>query len=221
MHTIKIAPSVLACDMSNLSGEAVAMERAGAHMLHLDIMDGVFVHNITFGPPVIKCLRPHTKLLFDAHLMIADPARYLTDLAKAGCDHITFHVEADIDIASTITGIKALGMTAGLSVKPSTPASAVFPYLELLSMVLVMTVEPGFGGQEFMRETVGKITEVREEADRRGLSGLDVQVDGGITADTAPIVVKAGANVLVAGSSLFGAKDYAKAVKALEAAAYM
>lgn len=211
---IKISPSVLASDFSRLGDEVLAMEQAGAHMVHLDVMDGHFVPNISFGAPVVAKLRPRTKLFFDTHLMISRPLQYIPDFAKAGSQLVTIHVESDDDVAAAVAAAKHHGIQAGLVLKPATPAEAVFPYLEELSMVLVMTVEPGFGGQSFMEDMCPKITEIRSRAKSLGLE-LDIEVDGGIDEKTAPLAVKAGANVLVAGSSLFGAGDYAAAVRRL------
>lgn len=211
---IKISPSVLASDFSKLGQEAVAMQKAGVEMLHLDVMDGHFVPNISFGAPVISKIRSMTNLCFDVHLMISDPLRYIDDFAKAGADIITFHVESDSSIADTIECIRSHGILPGLVVKPATPVEAVFPYLDDISMVLIMTVEPGFGGQKFMADMMPKIELLKNQIERNN-QRVDIEVDGGIDSTTAPIAVHSGANVLVAGSSLFSADDYAKAVHEL------
>ena len=171
-------------------------------MLHIDVMDGHFVPNITLGAPIVKSLRKCTGLLFDVHLMISDPMKYIPDFAEAGADIITFHIESDCDTKKTVELIKALGVKAGISLKPATPAEKVFEYLPDIDMVLVMTVEPGFGGQSFMENQLSKIKAIREECNKRGLD-TDIQVDGGITDITAVSVIDAGANVLVAGSYVF------------------
>lgn len=194
------------------------MERAGVEMLHVDVMDGHFVPNITIGVPVVASLRRKTSLLLDVHLMISHPLSYIEPFARAGADLITFHLESESDPAKTIAAIHAAGKRAGVALKPATPAQAVFGLLDTLDMVLVMTVEPGFGGQKFMPESCPKIEAVRREIAARGLA-VDLQVDGGIGNATAPLVCRSGANVLVAGSALFGAPDYGEAVRQLRAAA--
>lgn len=215
---MKIAPSVLACDFSRLGEEALAMEKAGADLLHLDVMDGHFVPNISIGSGVIKSLRPLLSIPFDVHLMISDPLRYAGDFLAAGADIITFHLEADSPVPQTIAAIRAGGAKPGLVLKPKTPPDAAFPYLGEIDMVLVMTVEPGFGGQSFMADMMPKIRAIRDRADAMGLA-LDIQADGGIDEATAPLAAAAGANVFVAGSSLFRQKDYAAAVDTLRKAA--
>ncbi len=215
---IKISPSVLASDFSALGSEAARMEKCGADYLHLDVMDGLFVPNITFGAPVIKSIRSKTKLVFDVHLMIDEPLKYIEDFKNAGADLITFHIESSSPAEETVQKILACGCKAGISIKPKTAAEEVFPYLDKLSMVLVMTVEPGFGGQSFMPETMEKIKTLREEIKRRGLT-VDIQVDGGINEKTVETAAAAGANVFVAGSAVFGADDASKAISDLRSLA--
>ena len=215
---IKISPSVLASDFSSLGAEAARMESCGADYLHLDVMDGRFVPNITFGASVIKSIRNKTDLVFDVHLMIDEPLKYIEDFAKAGADLITFHIESSSPADETVKKIVDCGCKAGISIKPKTPAEEVFAYLDSLEMVLVMTVEPGFGGQSFMPETMEKVKALRAEIQRRGLS-VDIQVDGGINEKTVEAAAAAGANVLVAGSAVFGAADGAKAIAELRALA--
>ena len=215
---IKISPSILSSDYGNLSSELKRMEACGADMLHIDVMDGHFVPNITLGAPIVKCIRKSSTLPFDVHLMISDPYKYIPDFVNAGSDIITFHAEADSDIEKTIDLILASGKKAGLSIKPKTPVEAVYPYLDKLSMVLVMTVEPGFGGQSFMEDIMPKVSAVRSEIDRRGLD-VDIQVDGGINKDTISIAAKAGANVFVSGNAIFSSDNAEKTIADFKARA--
>ncbi len=215
---IKISPSILSCDYENMGEEFERMKRCGADRLHIDVMDGHFVPNITLGAPLVKCLRKCSDLVFDVHLMISDPMKYAPDFAKAGADVICFHIEADSPVEETVDQIRSLGCVPAIALKPATPAEAVFPYLDKLGMVLVMTVEPGFGGQSFMADMMPKVAAVRAEADRRGLA-LDIQVDGGVNLKTAEVCGKAGANVLVAGSAIFGSPDPKATIAQLRAAA--
>ena len=212
-----VSPSILSADFAHLGSDCRAVLDAGAQMLHYDVMDGHFVPNISFGMPVLKSL--HKVLpdaFYDVHLMIDDPLTYAEPFAKAGASLITFHLECGCDTAATLARIKALGCKTGLSVKPHTSVQALFPYLDQLDLALVMSVEPGFGGQKFMPMALDKIRALREEIDRRGLSCL-VEVDGGVDAVTGPACVEAGADVLVAGSAVFGAADPAAAVAGLKA----
>ncbi len=206
-----VAPSILTCDFAHFAQELDFVKQSGADMVHLDVMDGVFVPNLSFGPPVIERLRPCSDMFFDVHLMMQYPDRLIEAFAKAGADLINFHIESDAPVAETLDKIHALGKKAALTIKPKTPASAVFPYLDKVDMVLVMTVEPGFGGQSFMEDMMPKVKELRAEIDRRGLS-VSIQVDGGIASKTAPIAAAAGADIAVVGSALFNADDAAALV---------
>lgn len=214
-NKILIAPSLLSADFSKLAEEIKAVEKAGADILHLDIMDGLFVPNITFGPLVISSIRPHSNLIFDAHLMISAPERYIKDFADAGVDWISVHAEATNHLHRAIWKIKELDKKAGVALNPHTPLNVIKYLLEDLDFVLIMTVNPGFGGQKFIKNCLPKIIELRKLIEERKLDVL-IQVDGGINPETAPEVIKAGARILVAGSAIFGEKDYAKAIEALK-----
>ena len=201
-----ISPSVLAADFSKLAEDVAKVEKAGAEYLHLDVMDGIFVPNISFGAPVISSLRKHSKMVFDVHLMITDPIRYIDDFVKAGADIITIHYESCDDPLSVVRYIHSKGVKAAVSIKPATSPEVLFPMLSELDMVLVMTVEPGFGGQKLIPETVDKVRVIRKYANERGVK-LDIEVDGGIGADNLGMLTEAGANVIVAGSAIFKAED--------------
>lgn len=209
-----VSVSILTSDMSQLGAETKKAVQAGVHMIHLDVMDGVFVPNLTFGNVVVQSLRGVTDLPFDTHLMVNDPTRLIDLFASAGSDIITIHEESDCDIPLCLDKIGSYGIKRGISVKPNTPAERIFPYLDKVDMVLVMTVEPGEGGQGFMADMLPKIRELRSVITARSLD-IDIEVDGGINDKTAPLVREAGANVLVSGSYLYNAPDMAVAIQSL------
>lgn len=206
---ILIAPSILAADFSTLEAEIYKAEKGGADMIHVDVMDGHFVPNITIGPLVVRSIRKVTKLPLDVHLMIEEPSKYIDAFRKAGSDIITIHVESKGNTGSLISCIKSFGIKAGISIRPKSSIDDIRNYLDEVDMVLIMTVEPGFGGQKFMGEVVPKIRELRSIYDG------DIEVDGGMNANTAREVIEAGANIIVAGTAVFGNKDIKQAIKNL------
>lgn len=210
-----VSPSILSADFANLADAAKLMEQAGADWLHVDVMDGHFVPNITIGPVVVKSLKKHTSLPLDVHLMISDPLKYAEPFAKAGAWGMTFHIEAVKDPSAVIKEYKRLGVHPAASIKPKTPASSVIPYLKDLEMVLVMTVEPGFGGQSFMSDMLPKIREISAAIKAANIA-CKIEVDGGIDAQTGQECVSAGANVLVAGNSIFNSNDPVQVVRDLK-----
>ncbi len=211
-----VSASVLSADMLELRNEIKRIGESGIEMLHFDVMDGIFVNNITYGLPVLEMVRKATDLVLDVHLMITDPLKYVKRFAESGADIISFHTESRSDTLETIRAIHEAGAKAAVAIKPATPAEEVFRFLPEVDMVLVMTVEPGFGGQSFIPECTDKVRKVREEIKRLGLD-IDVEVDGGINSSTAGEVIEAGANVLVSGSYLFKADDMKKAAASLKA----
>ena len=215
---MKVAPSILSADFGHLAADIEMLNESEAAMIHCDVMDGVFVPNISFGAPVIAALRPHTKLFFDVHLMITDPIRYIADFVKAGADGITIHYESCENQIEVLEAIRAAGCRAAVSIKPATPAFVLEPLLPYLDMILVMTVEPGFGGQKFMPETMQNVKAIARMI-RSGGYDIEIQVDGGITADNAALPASHGATVFVAGSAVFKADNPAAAISAIRSAA--
>ncbi|QJW47135.1 ribulose-phosphate 3-epimerase [bacterium BFN5] len=212
---IKIAPSILSADFSQLGEEIKKVESAGADMIHIDVMDGHFVPNLTFGPPVIAALRKVTKLPFDVHLMVKNPQNLIDPFVKAGADIITLHAETSPHLHRLIQNVKELGVKAAVALNPSTPLSTIEEILDQLDMILIMSVNPGFGGQQFISSALNKIERLRAVLNHRKLS-VDIQVDGGINERTAAQVVAAGANILVAGSAIYGSADMARTIQILK-----
>ena len=207
-----LSPSLLAADFTKLGQQLEQIEKGGAQYIHLDVMDGIFVPNISFGIPVIQSIRKSSNLIFDVHLMIVEPERYVEAFRKAGADIINFHVEATKYPAETLSKIKELGAKTGITIKPNTPVSEIVPYLENIDMVLIMTVEPGFGGQKFMAEKMEKVKELVKIREQKNLS-FDIEIDGGVNMDNVKDILDTGVNVVVAGSAIFGAEDVEKRTK--------
>jgi len=216
MPEIILSPSILAADASNLQRDVAAVESAGVKYLHIDIMDGHFVPNLSYSADVVRALRPHSKLVFDVHLMLDEPDKFIDEFAEAGADIITVHSEAVSDIKATLMHIKSHGIRAGISIKPATPIESLDDAIGIADMFLLMTVEPGFGGQSYIKQVEKKITALRKKLDAIG-SDADIEVDGGITEDNIDSPICAGANVIVSGSAIFKSKDINKTVKTMMA----
>ncbi|MCM3725993.1 ribulose-phosphate 3-epimerase [Neobacillus cucumis] len=211
---VKIAPSILSADFSKLGEEIIAVDQAGADYIHIDVMDGHFVPNITIGPLIVEAVRPVTKLPLDVHLMIENPDHYIETFAKAGANYITVHVEACRHLHRTIQNIKSFGVKAGVVLNPATPVESIQHIIGDIDMVLLMSVNPGFGGQTFIPEVLPKIRKVKEMAEQKGLS-VEIEIDGGVNPETARQCIEAGATVLVAGSAVYNQKDYKQAISQL------
>jgi len=218
MSNIKIAPSILSADFGNMAEEVRRMEVAGADLLHCDVMDGVFVPNITFGPKMIADIRKVTKLPLDVHLMIVEPEKYVESFAKAGADYITIHIEATKKLVPTLKAIRALGVKSGAVISPDTPVSEIEPALEYSDMVLLMSVYPGFGGQKFLDKSIARLEELTALV-KKSKRKIDIEIDGGITLDNIAEIKKAGANVIVAGNTIFGANNPKETITALRSRA--